>query len=335
MKVPTRVMTVPFGASAAATLLFAAVGPVQTSLATDAPQLPTATVSGSTLNIGGTERPDVVSLRFSSTSGALAVDFGGAAPAETFDRATFTSIAVSLGGGADSFVVVPQGQFHDIPLTVDGGAGNDVLRGSDGNDVILGGDGNDDVDGGRGADTELLGGGDDTTLWLPGEASDVIDGGGGHDGLAFIGSAGNETFGLTANEGGAVLTRDLGSIRMDLSRVDEVDVAALGGTDHVNIGDLSHTALRTVHVDLSSGAAPDGQLDTVSVDGTDRPDHAAVSVHDSAIDVNGLHRRVQITGNDTADQLQISTGAGNDSVVVTNDAAAAIVVGVDLGSDQR
>ena len=311
MRMPMRVVAVPLGASAAATLLLAAIGPAQASLAKDGQALPAATVTGNTLFISGTEHDDAVDLRFASTVGLLSVDFGGVTPAETFDRTTFTSISVSLGGGADRLTVSPQGQFNNIPLTVDGGDGNDVLRGSDGNDVLIGGGGNDDVDGGRGADTELLGGGSDSALWVPGEASDVVDGGGGHDTLVFIGSAGAETFGFSADEGRAVLTRNLGNIRMDLSRVDEVDL------------------------DVATSTSPDGQLDTVAVSGTDRPDHVTVSSHDSAVDVRGLHTDLQITGNDASDQLHIATGAGNDEVHVTDAAAAAIGVSVDLGLDQH
>jgi len=334
MKMSTRVLAVPLGASAAATLVFAAVGPVQASFAADA-LLPAATVAGSTLYVNGTAGADSVDLRFASTTGTMSVDFGGAVPAEAFDRATFTSIAVSLGGGNDSFTVSAQGQFNNIPLTVDGGDGSDFLRGSDGNDVLIGGAGDDNIAGGRGVDTELLGAGFDTAVWLPGEASDVIDGGGGHDTLVFVGAAGAETFGFTPNDGGAVLTRDLGNIRMDMSRVDEVDLATLGGADHVNVGDLSHTALRTVRLDLSSAGAPDGVLDTVSVDGTDQPDHVTVDAHDSAVDVAGLHTEIQITGNDSRDQLHVGAGAGNDVVAVTDAAAAAIGVSVDLGTDQH
>ena len=335
MRMSKRVAAMPLGASAAATLVFAAVGPIQASFAADASALPAATVAGNTLYVNGTEGPDAIALQFSSSVGMLSVGFGGVTPAQTFDRTTFTSISVSLGGGNDSFLVNSTGQFNNIPLTVDGGEGNDVLRGSDGNDVLIGGSGDDNVDGGRGADTELLGAGDDVALWLPGEASDVIDGGGGHDTLVFIGAAGNETFGFSPNAGGAVLTRDLGNIRMDMDRVDEVDLSTLGGTDHVNIDDLSHTALRTVHLNLAAGAAPDGLLDTVTVTGTDQPDHVAVDAHDSAVNVTGLHTDVQITGADTRDQLNLGTGAGNDAVTVTDAAASAIGVSVDLGTDQH
>lgn len=335
MRMSKRVAAVPLGASAAATLVFAAVGPLQASYAADASSVAAATVAGTTLLVTGTDAADAVSLRFDAIAKSLAVDFGGVVPAETFDRTTFTSIAVSLGGGNDSFAVAATGQFNDIPLTVDGGEGNDMLRGSDGNDVLIGDSGDDDIDGGRGADTELLGAGFDTALWLPGEASDVIDGGGGHDTLVFIGAAGNETFGISANAGGTVLTRDLGNIRMDMDSVDEVDLSTLGGTDHVNVDDLSHTALRTVHLNLAAGAAPDGVLDTVSVTGTDQPDHVTVDAHDSAVNVIGLHTEVQITGADTRDQLNLGTGAGNDAVTVTDAAASAIGVGVDLGTDQH
>ena len=333
MRMSTRVVA-PLGASAVATLVLAAVGPLQASAA-DGPALPAATISGGTLLINGTDGPDAVSLRFSSNVGVLAVDFAGAVPAESFDRSTFTSVAVALGGGDDTFTVAAQGQFNNIPLTVDGGDGNDVLRGSDGNDVLIGGGGSDNVDGGRGTDTELLGGGSDTAVWLPGEASDIIDGGGGHDTLDFVGSAGGEKFGLSANGDGALLTRDLGNIRMDMSRVDEVDLAALGGADTVNVGDLSGTGLRSVNLDLATAGTPDGQLDSVSIAGTDRPDHVNVGAHDSSVDVTGLRTHVSITGNDATDQLHIATGAGNDDVHVSDAAAAAISVAVDFGLDQH
>lgn len=330
-----RIVAMPLGMSAAATLVFAAVGPLQASLAADAAPTAAATVTGNTLYVNGTEGADAVSLKFDAVANALAVDFGGAVPAQSFNRTTFTSIVVSLGDGNDSFGVSAQGQFHDVPLTVDGGDGNDFLRGSDGNDVIAGGAGDDDIDGGRGADTQLLGAGNDSALWLPGEASDTIDGGGGHDTLVFVGAIGNETFGITANAEGAILTRDLGVIRMDLSRVDAIDLDALGGTDHVNIGDLSHTSVRSVHVDLSAAGVSDGVIDTVSVAGTDHLDHVVVDAQDHAVTVAGLHTDVDIAGNDTRDQLFVGAGEGDDSVAVTDAAAAAIAVSVDLGTDQH
>src|SRR5262249_6956716 len=66
-----------------------------------------------------------------------------------------------------------------IGLTIDGGAGNDTITGSQGNDTLIGGDGSDLVIGGRGNDTAQLGNGNDTFVWNPGDGSDSVDGGAG------------------------------------------------------------------------------------------------------------------------------------------------------------
>ena len=50
--------------------------------------------------------------------------------------------------------------------------------------------------------------------------------------------------------------------------------------------------------------------------------------------MSGLHAQTRITGNDSRDQLQVNTGAGNDSVAVSDAASARIGVAVDLGADQ-
>ncbi|HMC70754.1 MAG TPA: hypothetical protein VKJ07_16470, partial [Mycobacteriales bacterium] len=231
--------------------------------------------------------------------------------------------------------VDPQGQFNDRALTVRGGKGDDTIRGSNGNDIIRAGPGDDSIDGGRGADTEFLGPGNDSALWLPGEGSDVIEGAGGHDTLTFIGNGANENFALTANGSHAVLTRDVGTITMDTEGVEALNLATLGGTDTVNVGDLSGTHLRANNIDLSSAGAPDGQLDSVTVNGTNDGDHVLVAADGSAVQVDGLHTRTNITGSDSRDQLQVRTGAGDDSVDVSDAAAALIGVTVDLGTDQH
>ena len=69
-----------------------------------------------------------------------------------------TSIAVDLGGGNDTFAVdaVPD------PVSVAGGAGNDIIAGSGGNDVLAGGSGNDTLRGNSGIDDYFGETGDDT-----------------------------------------------------------------------------------------------------------------------------------------------------------------------------
>src|SRR5262249_22197453 len=59
-----------------------------------------------------------------------------------------------------------------IDLTINGGAGNDMITGSRGNDVVIGGTGN---------DVALLGAGGDTFIWDPGDARDTVEGPAGTD----------------------------------------------------------------------------------------------------------------------------------------------------------
>src|SRR4051794_16521805 len=278
MHMHTRRRVAPFGAVAAVTLALGATGTLTHPAFADDSH-PSASVVDHTLFVNGSDGPDAIALAATATT--MTVNFAGAAPAQVFDRTTFRAISVYLGSGNDMFTVGSQGQFSTIPLTVAGGRGDDFIRGSDGNDVIFGGRGNDDVDGGRGTDTEILGRGADTALWVPGEASDIIDGGRGPDTLTFVGSAGNEAVTIVPHGGAAVLTRDLGGIRMHMVRVEAVDLQALGGSDTVSVGDLSGTDLRLADVRLSASGAPDGTsdglLDVVSVQGTQEADHVAAA----------------------------------------------------------
>lgn len=345
-------LAVPLGVATTATLAIATVGAVSpTAAAADEPSSAASVIAG-TLLIVGSHGGDTVSLRAGADPATLAVDLGTGARPLVFDRSQFTAVSVFLRQGDDTFSVDPQLRFADHALTVDGGNGNDtitgssaadvlsggngddVIRGGDGNDFIAGGLGDDNVDGQRGVDTEILGAGDDTALWLPGEGNDAIDGGRGQDTLTFIGSAGDEIFAVRPAGSHAILTRNLGSITMDTDGVEVFNLATLGGVDKVNVGDLTGTDLTLNNVDLSAGGTSDGQLDTVSVDGTAGPDHVAVDADGSAVDVNGLHTQTRVSGSDTRDQLHVNVADGNDSVDVSSAASALISVAVDLGNDQ-
>jgi Ca2+-binding RTX toxin-like protein len=103
----------------------------------------------------------------------------------TFAAGSITSLQIRTGGGND---VVTVGANITIPVTIDGGdgddilaggggrsvligaAGNDILYGAAGNDVLLGGIGNDALFGGGGNDALVGGGG-----------VDIVDGGAGRD----------------------------------------------------------------------------------------------------------------------------------------------------------
>src|SRR3954463_150137 len=336
MTIRSKLNIGPVGIAASATLAIGALGalPIQSAFADSGPS-PSASVLNGMLTIEGTNGADAITIGVAADPSRLQVDFGVAGAAQSFDRATFTAITVALGSGDDTFSVDPHAQFSDKRLTVYGGRGDDTIRGSNGNDVLFGDRGDDNIDGARGADTEILGRGDDTALWLPGEGSDTIDGGRGSDVMTFIGNGLNEKFALAADGSHAILTRDLGSIVMDTYSVEAVNLATLGGADTVTVGNLSGTHLRADNIDLSSAGAADGQLDVVTVDGTDNADQVTVDAASGSVQVTGLPARTTVSGSDTRDQLRLSTGAGDDSVAVSDAAAAAIAVSVDLGADQN
>src|SRR5262249_50943423 len=155
-----------------------------------------------------------------------------------------------------------------MQLTIDGGTGNDTLIGGLGGDVLSGGDGDDSVHGGAGNDAAFLGAGDDVFSWNAGDGSDRVEGQDGFDRLDFSGSGKAENLDLFANGARALLLDSVGSIAMDLSGVERVELKALGGADHITVHDLAGTDVTQVAIDLAgtpNGTAGDGKLDTVSL----------------------------------------------------------------------
>ena len=93
---------------------------------------------------------------------------------------------VNAGGGEDRVAVAKN---ITVPVTMRGGAGDDVLIGGAGPDKLIGGQGNDRLVGRRGDDVLYGGPGDDVLIGGPG--NDVLGGGPGMDRL-FGGSGSNE-----------------------------------------------------------------------------------------------------------------------------------------------
>ena len=153
------------------------------------PQPPT--IENGVLSITGTRGDDRIALRLQTGApNLLQVDFGNdGSPEFTVDRTGVTSIDVDAGGGSDSVSIdESNGQFENVPTTIDGGSGDDRIAGGSGNETLIGGGGDDTIDGNRGADTAFMGGGDDTFIWDPGDGSDVLEGQGGHDRMLFNGA---------------------------------------------------------------------------------------------------------------------------------------------------
>ena len=244
----------------------------------------------------------------SVTGGATLVSIVGA---EGQDR-----LMVNGLGGNDviSAAGLPDGI---VGLTIDGGAGNDTITGSQRSDTLIGGDGNDVITGGRGNDTASMGTGNDTFVWNPGDGSDVVDGGSGSDTLVFNGANVAENIFVSANGTHATVSRDVGAVTMDLVGVERIDVHAVGGADHVTVGDMTETDVTQVHVDLagaSGGAAGDGSADVVTVNGSLGDDHIFVTTSGTTATVSGLAATTTITGREAGDSIVVNGGTGNDTI---------------------
>lgn len=97
-----------------------------------------ATVVDGTLTISGSPAGDVITLRLQpGDPDILQIDEGDDGRAElTFDRDTFTRIHLQGGAGDDRIRIDrANGPFTDETITIDGGAGHDVVAGADGSDV--------------------------------------------------------------------------------------------------------------------------------------------------------------------------------------------------------
>ena len=183
-------------------------------------------------------------------------------------------------------------------LTLDGGEGDDDLRGGDGADTLLGGNGNDHVDGNIGADTALLGAGDDRFQWDPGDGSDSVEGQTGADALDFNGSNAGENIDVTANGGRVRLTRNIGTrSRWTSTTSSPAALRSLGGSDQVTLGDLSGTDLKTADVDLGAfGGGGDGSADTVIVNGREKaPTTSTSTASGEQVLVGGLPALTRIS----------------------------------------
>jgi Ca2+-binding RTX toxin-like protein len=273
---------------------------------------------------------------FTVTANGARVRFDRLAPAPfSLDIGTTEKLVVNMNGGNDSFSA--SGNLAAlISITVDGGAGNDTILGSNGADTLLGGAGNDFIDGQQGNDTVFLGAGDDVFQWDPGDGSDTVEGQDGTDKMLFNGSAIGEIFTASANGARVLFTRDIGNIVMDLNDVETIDLNALGGPDTLTVNDLSGTDLTALNVSLAGtlgGAAGDGQADTVIVNGTNGGDVVQVVGAGSSVSVLGLAAQVNITQSEGAsDSLVIKTLGGDDSITATTLAAGVVKLTIDSGA---
>ena len=261
--------------------------------------------------------------QFTTTANGTRVRFDRLNPAPfAIDIGTSEKLALNANGGDDSYSAT--GNLASlIGITVDGGAGNDNLLGSNGADVLLGGAGNDFADGQQGNDVALLGAGDDTFQWDPGDGSDVVEGQDGTDAMTFNGSAANENMEVSANGGRVRFTRDVAAITMDLNDVESIVAKTFGGADNVVVNDLSGTDVTSVTPDLAiAGGGDDAQPDNVITTATNGDDAVTVAGTGPNPTVSGLSARVAVAGAIAgSDRVTVNALAGSDVVDATTLAA--------------
>jgi Ca2+-binding RTX toxin-like protein len=272
---------------------------------------------------------------FAITANGARVRFDRVSPAPfTLDIGTTENLVVNANGG-DDVITAGNGLANLIKLTIDGGAGNDTITGGDGNDTLIGGDGDDVITGGRGNDTALLGTGNDTFIWNPGDGSDVVEGQAGTDTLVFNGANINEKFDIEANGKRARLTRDIGTVTMDINGVEQIQLNARGGADNIVVGDLTGTGVTQVAIDLASlpgGGAGDLAADTVTVNGTKGNDVIEVQGQNGTLTVVGLPEVVTVSASESTDALIVSGGAGDDTLSAASLPANTVTLTLDGGS---
>jgi hypothetical protein len=288
-----------------------------------------AKVKHGTLRVQGGDGGQQVALRLKAGDPqTIQVDAGDNGSTDfSFARSNVHAIKVKMGDGNDSARIDDaNGAFTDsIPTTIAGGDGADVLSGGQTqvaaeNERYKGGDGTDFVDAGKGADTAYLGEGNDTFNWDNGEGSDVVEGQDGPDTLVFNGAAIAENVTMSANNGRLTFFRTQGSVTMDTDGVETVVDNALGGADSVTVNDLSGTDVTKTNIDLAGtlgGAAGDGAIDSVTVNGTNGDDDINIAGNGSGADVTGLATAVSVVHADLSDMLSVNTLAGTDHVTPT------------------
>ncbi len=265
------------------------------------------------MTVNGTNGDDHISVVSSGSS----IVVNGLAAQVTINSAEAANDTLVINGLAGNDIIDASGPHAgQVNLTLNGGDGNDTITGSAGNDLVIGG---------RGNDVASMGAGDDTFVWNPGEGSDTVDGGAGNDTLVFNGANIDEKIDISANGSRVRLTRDIGTVVMDVNGTETLDVNARGGADTVTVNDLTGTDVNQVNINLSgTGApdgAPDGAVDTIQINATNDDDvitinnvgNGVVNVH-MLDEATGVTRDVTISNFDATDKIVIN-GLGGDDII--------------------
>jgi uncharacterized delta-60 repeat protein len=132
-------------------------------------------VIGGVLHVVGSDANDIAIIAQAGSNIMVIATFNDDNPV-SFAASSITEIQVRTRGGHDIVITTPN---VTAPMTIDGGAGNDLLTGGGGADAIYGGIGHDVLHGGAGDDA--LFGGDGNDDMFGGSGNDALVGGNGND----------------------------------------------------------------------------------------------------------------------------------------------------------
>ena len=298
-------------------LLLAAMLTVALPAAAQASVIPT--VAADTLTITGDGAADSITLRLASPT---SLEVNGA----TFDRSTFSKIAIRSGGGDDTIRIA---DALTETVTIESGAGADAVTGGPGRETITAGDGTDLVHPGAGDDSVFLGAGDDTLI--QGDGFDQVDGQAGVDTLQATGSDEQEEFTLQADGTLLRVARDTGPATTDSRGVEALDVIASGGADLIDVGDLQPTEIMKLDADLGG---LDGARDQITVQGTDEFDKLDIEPNGDDVEVRNFAAPTTRIHNARAsdDRLTVLGRGDVDFIEAARDIGARIALTLDGGA---
>jgi Ca2+-binding RTX toxin-like protein len=275
-------------------------------------------------------------------SGNDTVDYSASAAAVSVNLA----LGTATGEGNDILLNIENATGSGFDDTITGNTLANVLIGGGGNDTLRGGDGNDTLTGGSGLDQLFGEGGHDTLKW---DNADSFDGGVGFDTLDANLSS-NDTFDLRASNFAAlerILTGSgIDAVTLSLSKVmsdtaDDQFVADLGsGTDTLKIDLTGGWTATTSNPTLGPTAVAAG----ISVAGmtaytfTNGTNTVTIFTNAEAVQQISTLPPLFTVGDDIINFSQIAAGtyapgsqydalAGNDTVTLPVDAAAAAAAG--------
>ena len=220
------------------------------------------------------------------------------------DGNAITQVVAGLGDGDDSATT----SLGAVPVSFDGGPGNDTLTGGDGADTLSGGDDNDLLDGGAGADVLDGQGGTDEVTYASRSADVTVSlNGAADDGEA--GEGDNVTAeNVTTGSGNDTLTGDGNDNRLVAGAGNDT-IDGGGGADYMDGGadrDIVSYAGRIGGVTVSlNGAADDG----APGEGDNAVNMEDIAGGDGDDDLTGDGGPNAISGNGGADTLHGGGGA--------------------------